>query len=83
MGALQVDGPAPGTVTAGAPARVGSETAERQRSAVSLSVSAYTLAAAVCFVWATYSDGASLSWALLAFVLLLVEWVVYRTGRMP
>lgn len=65
-----MDGPAPRAVIAASGARVGSETAERQRSAVSLSVSAYALVAAVCFVWATYQDGVSLSWALLAFVLL-------------
>ena len=47
-----------------------SETAERQRSAVSLYVTAFALAAAACFAWATYSDGVSLSWALLTFVIL-------------
>jgi sigma-B regulation protein RsbU (phosphoserine phosphatase) len=50
--------------------RIKCETAERQRSAVSLYVSAFALAAAVCFSWVTYHDGLSLSWALLAFVLL-------------
>jgi serine phosphatase RsbU (regulator of sigma subunit) len=51
-------------------AQVSSETAERQRSAVSLCVTAYAVVAAVGFAWATYDDGAAVSWALLAFVLL-------------
>lgn len=51
-----------------APPRSG--TAERQRSAVSLYVTAFALAAAACFAWVTYSDGVSLSWALLTFVIL-------------
>ena len=51
-------------------AQATSETAERQRSAVSLYVSAFALAATACFAWVTYSDGVSLSWALLAFAIL-------------
>jgi serine phosphatase RsbU (regulator of sigma subunit) len=51
-------------------AQVSSETAERQRSAVSLCVAAYAVVAAACLAWATYDDGVSPSWALLAFVLL-------------
>jgi serine phosphatase RsbU (regulator of sigma subunit) len=51
-------------------AQVSSETAERQRSAVSLCVTAYAAVAVVCLAWATYDGGISLSWALLAFVLL-------------
>jgi serine phosphatase RsbU (regulator of sigma subunit) len=70
MDEVQVDSVAPGTVVAANSAEVKCETAERHRSAVSLYVSAFALAAAVCFSWATYHDGVSLSWALLAFVLL-------------
>ncbi len=51
-------------------AQVSSGTAERQRSAVSLCVVAYAVVAAICFAWATYDAGVSMSWALLAFVLL-------------
>jgi serine phosphatase RsbU (regulator of sigma subunit) len=47
-----------------------SETAERQRSAVSLCVVALSLAAASSFAWVTYRDGVSFSWALLAFAVL-------------
>lgn len=46
------------------------ETAERQRSAVSLYVYVFSLVAALCFAWATYHYGFSPSWALLAFILL-------------
>lgn len=70
MGEVQVDGAAPGTVIAPDAAQVSSETAERQRSAVSFCVAACAAVAAVCFAWATYDDGVSVSWALLAFVLL-------------
>ena len=70
MDEVQVDSLAPRTVIAADTTQVKCETAERQRSAVSLYVSAFALVAAVCFSWVTYHDGVSLSWALLAFVLL-------------
>ncbi len=46
------------------------ETAERQRSAVSLYVTAFALMAAAGFAWVSYRDGISLSWTLLALALL-------------
>ncbi len=46
------------------------ETAERQRSAVSLFVAATALAAATAFALVTYREGASLTLPLLAFVVL-------------
>ena len=70
MDEVQVDSVAPGTVTAADNAEVKSETAERHRSVVSLYVSVFALAAAICFSWATYHLGFSWSWALLAFVIL-------------
>ncbi len=70
MGQVQVDHPLAGAVTARDTAQVAEETAERQRSAVSLYVWAFALAAVLSFAWATYRDGFSPSWALLAFVIL-------------
>ena len=70
MDEVQVDSLAPRTVIAADTTQVKYETAERQRSAVSLYVSAFALVAAVSFSWVTYHDGVSLSWALLAFILL-------------
>ena len=46
------------------------ETAERQRSAVSLYVTAFAVAATASFAWVSYHDGMSPSWALLAFAVL-------------
>lgn len=69
MDEVQVDRPSPGAVATADAAGIGCETADRRRSAVSLCVSAFSLVAAGCFAWVTYRDGLSLSWALLAFVL--------------
>lgn len=46
------------------------ETAERQRSAVSLYVAAFGLAAAGAFAWVTATQPTPVTWALLAFALL-------------
>ena len=58
------------------------ETAERQRSAVSLYVTAFAFMAAAGFAWVSYRDGVSLSWALLALALLAAVADV-REVRLP
>ena len=46
------------------------EAAGRQRSAVSLYVTAFAVTAAASFAWVSYRDGVSLSWSLLVFAIL-------------
>src|SRR5665647_2782116 len=79
---VQVDHPDPGTVTAADNVHNVGETAERQRSAVSLYVTAFAVTATASFAWVSYSDGMSLSWALLAFVILAAVADV-REVRLP
>src|SRR5665648_348321 len=79
---VQGDHPDPGTVTAADNVHNVGETAERQRSAVSLYVTAFAVTATASFAWVSYSDGMSLSWALLAFVILAAVADV-REVRLP
>jgi serine phosphatase RsbU (regulator of sigma subunit) len=65
-----MDSPHRGTVTTAQTVAGEPETAERQRSAVSLYVTVVALAAAAAFTAATYREGVSLSAALLAFCVL-------------
>ncbi len=65
-----MDHPAQRSVRTQDPIDKGSETAERQRSAVSVCVVVISLAAATAFAWATYRESPSFSLALLVFAAL-------------
>ena len=72
----------PGTVIEESNGHDAVETAERQRSAVSLYVTAFAVAATASFAWVSYHDGMSPSWALLAFAVLAAVADV-REVRLP
>jgi serine phosphatase RsbU (regulator of sigma subunit) len=82
MDEVQVDDPDAGRVTTTQTVQGVPETAERQRSAVSLYVAVVAVLAATSLAWVTYRQGSSFSLALLVFAVLAAVADV-REVRLP